>query len=476
MKVSVSGVNSEFSKLIDLSARQFPDKTALQLLEQSISYQELSEKVINQTEHFKSRIGVPRKIIALEGESSLSLIVSFLSIIESGHIAAPLNMRYPELSRISQAGALGAIRMNSSGEILSDTTKAEHRENILQFDAALIIHTSGSSGTPKAALLSEKNLIASAQGVNTALSFTSADRWLCPLPLWHVGGLGILVRTLQAGGTMLLADSANLNEMISKYQPTHLSLVDLQLSRILESKQTLTELKATAKAILLGGSAISKKNIQRSITHDLPIYLSYGLTEMSSTVTIHRVASSDLDHSPVSSGKTLDGRQIRLSTDGIIQVNGATRFLGYLKNGELESPFDPDGWFSTGDRGELSIEGELSVQGRADNMFISGGENIQPEQIEAAIAARAGVTECIVVPASDNQYGYRPVAFVKFMDETNFSEKTETLALAMRVSLPGYMIPVRWFPFPEKAVDQPELKWNRSELTRLANQIVHHSH
>ncbi len=469
-------MNSELSKLIDLSARQFPDKTVIQLLDQSISYQELSEKVIDQTEHFNKRLGATRKIIALEGESSLSCIVSLLSIIESGHIAAPLNMRYPELSRISQANALGALRMNSTGEMLTDTKAAEHSDIILPDDAALIIHTSGSSGTPKAALLSEKNFIASAQGVNTAVSFTSFDRWLCPLPLWHVGGLGILVRVLQSGGTMLLADSANLNELISKYQPTHLSFVDLQLSRILESKQTFTALKATAKAILLGGSAISKKNIQRSIAHDLPIYLSYGLTEMSSTVTMHRVSESDLDHSPGSSGKLLDGRQIRLSSDGIIQVNGATRFLGYLKNGELESPFDPDGWFSTGDRGELSIEGELSVQGRADNMFISGGENVQPEQIEAAIVARQEVIECIVVPATDDQYGYSPVAFVKFSDEENFLEKTEILSLALRALLPGYMIPVRWFPFPEKSVDQPELKWNRSELARLANQILHHSH
>lgn len=465
-------MSSECMHLLQVAAANKPEKIAIRTLNDSITYRQLQERVIQRADEFNQRCGQSRQIIALEGDASIRYIVSLLAIIASGNIAAPLNMRYPEQSRKSIAENLRAMRISSDGVVIESESKPAARSASLPADAALIVHTSGSSGTPKAALLSDQNLIASAEGVIEALSFTSQDRWLCPLPLWHVGGLGVLIRTLRVGASILIADSSTISDMIKHFSLTHLSLVDLQFTRILEIPELLAALKSHAKGILLGGSAISKRSIQGALDQNLPVYLSYGLTEMSSTVTMKRADGTDIERHAMSSGRILTHREMRISPDGIIEVNGPTRFLGYLKEGALESPFDAASWFRTGDRGELSDAGELFVQGRIDNLFISGGENIQPEQIEASLMTLSDVFQSMVVPLADSQYGNRPVAFVSFSDGSDFEKSSHITAHTLRSLLPGYMIPVHWLPFPKQASPEEQIKWSRAELTELARKTL----
>jgi O-succinylbenzoic acid--CoA ligase len=116
---------------------------------------------------------------------------------------------------------------------------------------------------------------------------------------------------------------------------------------------------------------------------------------------------------PAGVGRVLSGREIKVGAEGEILVRGATRFAGYVTADRLDSPFDAAGWFATGDLGDLDAAGRLEVRGRRDTMFISGGENIHPEEIERALLDRLRAEACVVVPVPDETYGRRPVAFVR---------------------------------------------------------------
>ena len=160
---------------------------------------------------------------------------------------------------------------------------------------------------------------------------------------------------------------------------------------------------------------------------------SYGLTEMASQVTTTPPGASK--EQLRTAGRALPYREIRVSTEGEILVRGKTLFAGYLRNGGLDRPLDEDGWFHTGDLGELDDGGNLRPTGRRDNLFVSGGENVQPEEIEAALLRLSGVEEAVVVPVPDPEFGARPVAFVRT------SGVPADLAQELGRSLPRFKVP-----------------------------------
>lgn len=438
------------SQLVADVAQKWPQSIAIIESSRSFTYLQLHDGVksraaVISTELRMSSANAP--ILPLEGTASIDYIVELLAIVTSGAVAAPLNMRYPASSRLDQKQ--GILACNNS-------------------DAVLLVHTSGSSGNSKRVFFSLSNMITSAIGVNEALAFSHGDRWLCPLPLWHVGGLGILFRCLVSGGTIVLTDSTDLAKIIRTHSPTHLSLVDAQWSRILNDPSAVAHLKNICRAILLGGSAISTARVQMGVASGLPVYLSYGLTEMSSTVTMKKVAAEDLLRSPLSSGTLLADRQLRISNDGIIEVNGPARFLGYLENENISSPFDSNGWYSTGDRGSVNDQGELVVLGRVDYMFISGGENIQPEEIELVLRSDSRIDEVVIVPIRSERYGQRPVAIVRLTVACPVHDLQPELESLLRMRLPGYMIPSAWLSWPPVSDNAADIKINRRELQNYA--------
>lgn len=298
---------------------------------------------------------------------------------------------------------------------------------------ALAVFTSGSTGAPKAALLPWSALLASADGVISHLGVHEGDRWLLDLPVAHVGGLGVVLRCARAGAAMAVPEPGKpVHEAVETLRPTHASFVGTQLRRLLDSGADASSLRA----ILLGGSSIPVDLLDRAAEAGLPIAPSYGLTEMGSTVTA-TVPSRDLG----TSGRLLPGREVSVR-EGEIHVRGATRFAGYLTPDGLTTPFDADGWFATGDLGRLDEEDRLVVEGRRGLMFVSGGENVQPEAIERALLGIEGVAEAAVVPRGDAEFGYRPVAFVRM---ESGEPDTRRLGAALRDTLPGFMVPVAFF-------------------------------
>ena len=159
----------------------------------------------------------------------------------------------------------------------------------------------------------------------------------------------------------------------------------------------------------------------------------------------------------------LNFRELRIEADGEICVGGKTLFRGYWTNGSCQQPFTADGFFRTGDIGKIDGNGFLHVTGRKDNMFISGGENIQPETIEAALNECPGVRQSLVVPVPDNEFGQRPVAFVETDTPLNEVKILDFLAK----KLARFELPLHIFPWPQLP-DSGGIKLSRRFFETLA--------
>jgi o-succinylbenzoate---CoA ligase len=285
---------------------------------------------------------------------------------------------------------------------------------------SVLLLTSGSTGTPKIAILPFDALLANAESAIGPLGLKQGDRWRLSLPLYHVGGIAILLRCAIAKAAVVLDDDPLI---------THLSYVPTQLYRA-------TPLYKNLRCLLLGGAPIDR------VPKDLPIFTSYGLTEMGSIVALN--------------GKVLPNREVCIK-DGEIFVKGSCLFQGYL--GE---PLQ-EGFFATRDLGRF-IDGKLEIIGRKDWMFISGGENIQPEEIEKYLLSMDGVEEAVVVGLDDAEYGKRPVAIVQSQKRFSFSDMQRHL----RQFLPTYKIPIElhfWKEIPKKS----NFKINRFIISQSIN-------
>jgi O-succinylbenzoic acid--CoA ligase len=199
--------------------------------------------------------------------------------------------------------------------------------------------------------------------------------------------------------------------------------------------------RGALKAILLGGGPIPVPLLDEATARGLPIHTSYGLTEMASQVTATPPGASRDELR--TSGHPLPHREISIREDGEIRVRGETLFTGYVEGEAVDRAQDAEGWFHTGDLGGLGADGYLRVWGRRDNLFISGGENVQPEEIEEALCLLEGIEEAVVVPVPDAEFGNRPVAFVR-----TAGGELGDLARALEPTLPRFKIPVAFHEWP----------------------------
>ncbi|MCH7639159.1 MAG: o-succinylbenzoate--CoA ligase [Bacteroidetes bacterium] len=461
-----------------------PDVPALITSEKTWSWAELDELVSSTAAHL-NEMAPPGSRIAVQMPNSPELVALILAALRTGHVLALISTRLPENDVETARKQIRADLFTN----LSHTPTRPHAHTqdipspphplttspsdplgaratyisplphvtILPIPLtrpATITYTSGSAGTPKAALHTVGSHVWSARGLAEALPLAQEDRWLLNLPLYHVSGLAIVYRCALAGAAVVLpGHEMSTGEAIRAFGVTHSSLVAAQLYRLLREDFAVN----TLKAILLGGSAISPGLLAAASERSLPIHTSYGLTEMASTVSVTSAFISTLELA--SSGRPLPHRELAIR-DGEIQVRGRTRFTGYVEGKQLIQPFDDQGWFATGDLGYMDETGCLHVAGRTDNQFVSGGENIQPEEIEAALNALSGVVQAIVVPVADDEFGQRPVAFVQMEDELD----PQAIRTSLEATLPRFKLPVAIYPWPTLAGMKP----SRTALQREA--------
>ncbi len=397
--------------------------------------------------------------VAVRAETSPRMVALVLAALRTGHVLVPLSPRLPEaairehLERIARTR-----RLDLAAAAVSRPPPTVLRPIPLDRPAT-VVFTSGSTGAPKAALHTAGNHVWSARGWADVLPLRLGDRWLLDLPLHHVGGLAVVYRCALAGAAVAIpAPKTPTAEAIRALGATHASLVATQLYRMLGTEGLLPE---TIRALLLGGSAIPEALLDEAHRRGWPVLVSYGLTEMASTVASTAPGASRRDLT--TAGRVLPYREVAVR-DGEIVVRGRTRFAGYVEGDALAEPFDADGWFATGDLGHVDAQGCLHVTGRRDNRFVSGGENVQPEAIEAVLLRQQGVVRAVVVPVTDAEFGQRPVAFV----EAEGAMDPGRLGAAVEAALPRFMRPVAFHPWPEgEAGFKPSRAALRAEAERL---------
>jgi o-succinylbenzoate---CoA ligase len=418
----------------------------------------------------------PGSRVALYLPKDERYVALVLALIRAGHIACPVSDRLPPQGVARLLGKAACSALISEDQELLQTAGAGLRRpepetllrggeqraepaDIPQERPATIIFTSGSTGVPKAAIHTFGNHYYSALGSNANIALRPGDRWLHSLPLYHVGGLSILFRCLLAGATIALPQPGNpLSEAIASFGATHVSLVSTQLSRLLREGTDLGGLKA----VLLGGGPIPPPLVDEALARGLPVHTSYGLTEMASQVTTTPPGAS-LEELRTA-GRVLPNREVSISEGEEILVRGATLFAGYVEAEELDRPLDEGGWFHTRDLGTLDENGYLRVRGRIDNLFVSGGENVQPEEIEEALCRLEGVDEAVVVPVPDEEFGARPAAFVRMS-----AGEPGDLARKVEPDLPRFKIPISFHLWPEEA--RRGMKAERANLGELARRL-----
>lgn len=264
----------------------------------------------------------------------------------------------------------------------------------------VVISTSGTSGAHRAARLPWTALVASAQAVNRGLDLRAGDAWLSALRLAHVGGVGVMLRCVLAGATMVLSDRFSVEFAVEELgRVTHASFVARMLERVLEQGPETDRLRA----VMVGGGPSAEGLLRRARAAGIPTVATYGLTEACSTVTVQRPG----DPVDGSAGRPLDGVSVRVVGEAI-QVRGPTVFAGYDPPHEARIE---DGWLVTGDLGWL--EGErLFVDARREDRIVTGGENVAPARVEAVLAEFPEVDEVAVVGRPDPSWGQVVVAVV----------------------------------------------------------------
>ena len=273
---------------------------------------------------------------------------------------------------------------------------------------ALIVHTSGTTGAPRPVELTRENILAGALGTAVALGLDPDERWLCPLPLGHVGGLMVLLRSAISATTAVIGRVGGI------FTPgvTLASMVPTQLARVLDRPPD-----PRLRAVLLGGAPAGRGLLARARDAGWPVAPTYGLTEACSAVTIGEVGDVE------TAGRALPGVTVTLAPDGEILVGGPTVAGG--------------GTLRTGDLGRLDDRGRLIVTGRRADTIVSGGENVAPAEVEAVLREHPAVADAGVFARPHPEWGEAVTARVVLRADATEGELRDWA----REHLAGFKVP-----------------------------------
>jgi O-succinylbenzoic acid--CoA ligase len=390
-----------------------PDRVALATADAQLSYAQLEALARAAGGGLLAHGVSPGDRVALALPTGPELIAALHGCFLVGAVAVPIDLRLTAAEQAARsAGATVVI-----GERLRGTTGVEPVE--LRPEAvAAVVHTSGTTAAAKPVELTFGNWLASALGSAMALGLDPEERWLCPLPLAHVGGLSIPIRSAIYATTAIVHErfSAALvaEALMDPVQEiTLVSLVPTMLARLLDEGLFAPP---TLRWALLGGGPIAPALLERAAEAGVPVAPTYGMTETCSQIATH--------------GSALLGVSVRVADDGEVLVQGPIVSAGALA---------PDGWLYTGDLGELDERGRLTIIGRKADTIVTGGENVSPIEVEAVLLAHPAVADAAAFGRPDPEWGQALVAKVVARDRVTLDPAELRAFCAARLA--GFKVP-----------------------------------
>jgi o-succinylbenzoate---CoA ligase len=376
----------EFDPWLLRAAAVSPDRPALLTPAGSLTYSELADRARAAAGALAARGVRAGELVGLALPAGEHFAAALHGCLLLGAGAVPVDLRLAAAERETRSqGVATSVEGPLAGSPLGEV--GPHRADAV----ATVMHTSGSTAAPKRVSLTYGNWMWNALGSALALGLDAEERWLCPMPLAHVGGLSILLRSTIYGTTVVLpgrfdVDAVKRELSDPERRITLVSLVPTMLSRLLDAG---LEHPPTLRWALLGGAPIPPALVARARAAGVPIASTYGMTEACSQI--------------VTRGWPLTGTELRVADDGELLVRGPTVAPGAL---------GADGWLHTGDLGTLDERGRLTVIGRRSDTIVSGGENVAPAEVEAVLLEHQAVADAAVHARPDAEWGERLVASV----------------------------------------------------------------
>ena len=331
--------------------------------------------------------------------------------------------------------SISTIVFESLEHILSD----EEAEDTFDWtfedrDIAVIMNTSATTGQLKSVPLRWGQIRAHVQASKAVLGKTEQDNWLMVLPLFHVSGLSILLRSLYNGTAVTILPKYDEAQVLKLIESENINMMSLVPTILTQLEPSISHHKL--RVILLGGEFIPMALIDACEKKSLPIYKTYGMTETFSQSVTFSVL--DYPHKRDSVGKPLPGMQVRIDkpdADGVgeIHLTGPMVMTGYID----KEPIDGD--LNTDDIGYIDEDGFVYILNRRKDLIISGGENIYPKELEDLVYTLPSVKECAVVPVPDPKWGQVPALFVAFHDGESMT--VDAILSFMTNSLAKYKVP-----------------------------------
>jgi o-succinylbenzoate---CoA ligase len=393
------------------------------------TFEDLRKKVLSTAFYFTRQNVSTGDRIGILGVNNVEYVINILALWQIGAVAVPLNIRLTD-SEIEEQLTLAncsivLAQKKFNEKIISNQRRTinypfetneqnsfNEKQEVKLSDAAVIIFTSGSTNKSKGIILTFGSLYNSALSSNQLLRYTRSDRWLTSLPFYHVGGFSIISRSLLFGIPLIVPDSLStehLKDSLNNYQPTFISLVSAQLKKIVDENISPNP---ELKNCLIGGGFSDPELIKKAHNLGWPVNLVYGSTETASLVTA--LLKDELIIKPNSVGRAIPTNRIKITGDddnelkpfeiGEVAVQSNAIMSGYLNEIDTNKVIK-DGFYYTGDTGFVDEDGYLFIEGRKNYLISTGGENVNPIEVEKALLLHPLISEAAVFPLKDKEWG-----------------------------------------------------------------------
>ncbi len=381
-------------------AQTCPDRPAVIAGGRSLDYASLESEAVAAARRLAAK-GVRRdSTVAITMPAGVEHVVALHALMKLGAVACPLDGRLGEGERNhALAGQRPALELASAADLEGHEADLPLLGELDLAQTCTLILTSGTAGTPRLVPLTYGNHLWSAVGSAFNLGVDPDDRWLCCAPVAHISGLSILLRSAIYGTTAVVHDGFDVDrvaESLERDGITIVSLVTTMLTRLVDAGAAIEG----PRAILVGGGPVPDEVLSEALGLGATVVQTYGLTEACSQVTT--LSPSEAERKRGSAGRPLLTTHVRIA-DGEILVQGPTVAPGVA---------DQDGWLHTGDSGRIDADGFLWVEGRRDDVIVTGGENVSPEEVEEVLAAHPDVVDAAVIGRPDPDWQNAVVAVI----------------------------------------------------------------